>query len=143
MADLFTPWDEITQDIQSFHNIEKTYVLAARNEKEMQELTVDLYRSDDVALWKVQAKFPYFMSREEQKYKVIYFTIDDARHRIKNKTGNEISMAIEDLKSYIRKKYRPRVPDYPTNGQPDLLIHAGDNEYQTEEIRKTAENFKG
>ena len=143
MADLFTPWDEITQDIQSFHNIEKTYVLAARNEKEMQELTVDLYRSDDVALWKVQAKFPYFMSREAQKYKVIYFTIDDARHRIKNKTGNEISMAIEDLKSYIRKKYRPRVPDYPTNGQPDLLIHAGDNEYQTEEIRKTAENFKG
>ena len=136
-------WEEISQDIQNFHNIEKTYVLTARNEKEMQELTVDLYRSDDVALWKVQAKFPYFMSREEQKYKVIYFTIDDARHRIKNKTGNEISMAIEDLKSYIRKKYRPRVPDYPTNGQPDLLIHAGDNEYQTEEIRKTAEQFRG
>lgn len=136
-------WEEILSDIERFHKIDETYVLTAKSEREMQDLTVDLYRSDDVALWKVHAKFPYFISREEIKYKVVYFTIDDARHRIKNKTGNEISMAIEDLKSYIRKKYRPRVPDYPANGQPDLLIHAGDNEYQTEEIRKTAEEFRG
>ena len=136
-------WEEILEDIQSFHNIDETYELSVNSEKEMQDLTVDLYKSDDVALWKVQAKFPYFMSREEIKYKIVYFTINDARHRIKNKTGNEISMAIEDLKSYIRKKYRPRVSDYPANGQPDLLIHAGDNEYQTEAIRKTSEDFRG
>ena len=136
-------WEEIMLDIESFHRIDETFELVASSEKEMQDLTTELYKSDDVALWKVHAKFPYFMSRNQVKYKIVYFTIDDARHRIKNKTGNEISMAIEDLKSFIRKKYRGKVHDYPSNGQPDLLIHAGDNEYQTEEIRKTSEEFRG
>jgi len=76
------------------------------------------------------------------KFLVLEFDIEDARHRIKRKTGNEISMAIEDLKSYIRKTFRPIVANYPANGQPDLIIHAGDNEYQTSEILKTVIRFK-
>ena len=135
-------WENILEDIKSFHGINQVQVLKAETEQDMKDLTVDLYKSDDVAAWKVEAKFPYFMSRDSMEYCAIYFTIDDARHRIKNKTGNEISMAIEDLKSFLRKKYRPMIPDYPKNGQPDLIIHAGDNEYQTTEIRKSVEKFK-
>ena len=135
-------WEEIMVDIENFHQIDETYEIVVSSEKEMQDLTIDLYKSDDVALWKVHAKFPYFMSRDQIKYKIVYFTIDDARHRIKDKTGNETSMAIEDLKRFIRKKYRGRVHDYPSSEIPDLLIHAGDNEYQTEEIRKTSEKLR-
>ncbi len=135
-------WDQIVEDIKKFHVIDATSVLQVTSEEEMKSLTVELYKSDDVADWKVEAKFPYFMSRNPIEYLAVYFTIDDARHRIKNKTGNEISMAIEDLKSYVRKKYRGAVPDYPSSGQPDLIIHAGDNEYQTTEIRNTVEKFK-
>ena len=51
-------------------------------------------------------------------------------------------MAIEDLKSYIRSNYRRRISNYPQDGTPDLLIHAGDNEYQTEEILNTLKRFK-
>ena len=134
-------WDEMLDDIKKFHTVEETKIMSVASFEQMKELTVDLYKSDDVAQWKVEAKFPYFMSRDPIEYLAIYFTINDARHRIKNKTGNEISMAIEDLKSYIRKKYREKVHDYPKNGQPDLLIHAGDNEYQTVEIRKTVEEY--
>jgi hypothetical protein len=134
-------WDEILDDIKKFHTVDSTRIMKVSSFEHMRDLTVDLYKSDDVAQWKVEAKFPYFMSRETVEYLAIYFTIDDARHRIKNKTGNEISMAIEDLKSYIRKKYRGKIHDYPTSGQPDLLIHAGDNEYQTSEIRNTVQEF--
>ena len=135
-------WEEILEDIKSFHTVSDTFTLSAKSEDDMKNLTKELYKSDDVALWKVEAKFPYFMSRKDLDYLAIYFTIDDARHRIKSKTGNEISMAIEDLKSFIRKKYRPLVKDYPQNGQPDLIIHAGDNEYQTSEIRATSEKYR-
>jgi hypothetical protein len=134
-------WNEMLDDIKQFHTVETTKVMKVSSFEHMRDLTVDLYKSDDVAQWKVEAKFPYFMSRDSVEYLAVYFTIDDARHRIKNKTGNEISMAIEDLKSHIRKKYRGKIHDYPANGQPDLLIHAGDNEYQTKEIRRTVEEY--
>ena len=134
-------WEDIINDIKKFHNIDQIQVMTPKTHDELKELTVDLYKSDDVALWKVHAKFPYFLEKVEPKFCSIFFTIKDARHRIKSKTGNEISMAIEDLKSYVRKKYRPLVKNYPSDGQPDLLIHAGDNEYQTGEIKLTVQKF--
>jgi hypothetical protein len=134
-------WPDIIEDIKIFHDIESIKILVPNSEAHVKQLTIDLYRSDDVALWKVKAKFPYFLESSSPKFCSIFFTIKDARHRIKNKTGNEISMAIEDLKSHIRKKYRPLVKNYPTSGQPDLLIHAGDNEYQTKEIKSTINYF--
>ena len=137
-------WDQIIEDIKKFHVIDETSVLQTTSEEEMKSLTVELYKSDDVADWKVEAKFPHFMSTNPIEYLAVYFTIDDTRHRIKNKTGNEISMAIEDLKSYVRNKYRDEIARVhrTIDGQPDLIIHAGDNEYQTTEIRKTVEKFK-
>ena len=134
-------WPEMLEDVKSFHQVEKIIKVKCSKESTMQSMIVDFYKSDDVALWKVEAKFPY-CSETDWDFLVVKFNIEDARHRIKRKTGNEISMAIEDLKSYIRKKYRPRVKNYPSSGTPDLLIHAGDNEYQTKEILETLIRFE-
>ena len=86
------------EDIKKFHVIDATSVLQATSEEEMKSLTVDLYKSDDVADWKVEAKFPYFMSRNPIEYLAVYFPIDHARHRIITKTGKEISMATKQIR---------------------------------------------
>ena len=134
-------WPEMLAEVKRFHKVEKVLEVNCKDESTHQSMILDFYKSDDVAPWKVEAKFPY-CSNSPRKFLVVKFNIEDARHRIKGKTGNEISMAIEDLKGYIRSNYRPRVANYPTSGTPDLLIHAGDNEYQTREILKTLERFK-
>jgi len=134
-------WPEMLAEVKRFHEIKKVSEIDCEDEKTHQSMILDFYKSDDVAPWKVEAKFPY-CSSSPRKFLVVEFNIKDARHRIKGKTGNEISMAIEDLKGYIRSNYRSRVVNYPTSGTPDLLIHAGDNEYQTGEILKTLERFK-
>ena len=134
-------WLNMLEDLKNLHTVEKITEETCTSRDVLHEMIVDFYKSDDVAPWKVEAKFPY-CDNVPMKFLVSEFCIDDARHRIKRKTGNEISMAIEDLKSYVRKKYRPIVKNYPSNGQPDLIIHAGDNEYQTSEILETLNRFK-
>jgi len=137
----YSLWPEMLEEVKRFHKVKKVLEIDCKDESTHQSMILDFYKSDDVAPWKVEAKFPY-CSQAPRKFLLIEFNIEDARHRIKGKTGNEISMAIEDLKGYVRSNYRSRVPNYPTNGTPDLLIHAGDNEYQTGEILKTPERFK-
>ena len=137
----YDQWPLMLEELKKFHNVTKKTEITCSSRDVLHEMIVDFYKSDDVASWKVEAKFPY-CENVPMKFLVLEFDIEDARHRIKRKTGNEISMAIEDLKSYIRKTFRPIVKNYPSNGQPDLIIHAGDNEYQTTEILNTITRFK-
>jgi len=134
-------WEEMLEDLKGFHEVKKITVATCSNREDLHAMIIDFYKSDDVALWKVEAKFPY-CDNVPMKFMVLEFAIEDARHRIKRKTGNEISMAIEDLKSFIRSTYRRKISNYPSNGTPDLIIHAGDNEYQTAEILETLNRFK-
>jgi len=136
----YSLWPEMLEEVKRFHEVKRVLEIDCKDEKTLHSMIVDFYKSDDVAAWKVEAKFPYCVNAPK-KFLVIEFNIADARHRIKGKTGNEISMAIEDLKGYIRSNYKSRVPNYPSGG-PDLLIHSGDNEYQTGEILKTLERFE-
>jgi len=130
----------IVNDVSHFHSVYEVRILATDSTSVMHSLILELYESDDVARWKVEKKFS-FCDAAGLSIGVIRFNIDDARHRIKRKTGNDISMEIEDLKSFLRKKYRPVIPSYPVSGNPDIIVHAGDNEFQTNAILKTLIKF--
>ena len=134
-------WSELLDEVKRFHEILNITEIECLTEKTLQDITLELYESDDVAIHKVLAKFPYYKDIP-WKFLVVEFNIEDARHRKKRKTGNDISMAIEDLKGHIRSTYKSRISNYPSNNTPDLLIHGGDNESMTEEMLKVVEKFR-
>lgn len=130
----------IINDVSQFHSVYEVRTLATNSTEIMHSLILELYESDDVARWKVEKKFS-FCDASGLGVGAIRFNIEDARHRIKRKTGNDISMEIEDLKSFLRKKYRSLIPSYPISGNPDIIVHAGDNEFQTNAILETLIKF--
>tara|TARA_R110002020_G_scaffold59538_4_gene162248 strand:+ start:4150 stop:5112 length:963 start_codon:yes stop_codon:yes gene_type:complete len=134
-------WGELLDEIRNFHNILDITEIECTTEEVLQKMTLEFYKSDNVATYKVEAKFPHYRVAP-WKFLFVEFDIEDARHRKKRATGEDISMAIEDLKSHIRSNYRGKIPNYPRNGSPDLIIHGGDNEYMTSEMLKVVEMFR-
>ena len=131
---------EIVDDFQQFYTVEKLSILECTSQEVMHKLIYELYESDDVAKWKVKSKFNH-CDRAGHGLAVIKFKINDAKYRIKKATGNDISMEVEDLKRFIRNKYKGKMKEYPKDGQPDLIIHACDNEYQSKAMKNTIEKF--
>ena len=134
-------WKDLISEIKRFHEITNATEIECFSEKALQDITLELYKSDDVATHKVVAKFPYYKS-VPWKFLLVEFNIEDARHRKKRSTGDDVSMAIEDLKGYIRSTYKSKIPNYPSSNTPDLLIHGGDNEHMAAEMLKVIEIFR-
>ena len=127
--------DEIEKDIASLHTIisSKTYELT---DEQHLDVVRGIYACDDISPEKIEIK----LSHMQTPKKVIrYLLVDfaDPAYRTKRMTGKPLSVTGEDLKSFIRPRYRARTPNY----FPDTIIHTCDNEEQTEHVMKLFEEL--
>ena len=89
-----------------------------------------IYAIDDIAKWKIDKKLEY-MKEYDPECVEVNIQFDDPEYRIKKSTGLLISMRGERLKKAIREKYKSRINNYFF----DIIIHIGDNVYQSEYMR--------
>jgi hypothetical protein len=128
-------FDLITWDIGAKHKVLSItdYVLT---DEDHAKLVRNIYSCDDVSPDKIEIKLGYMkLMRPRIRYLIVDF--EDPRFREKKMTGKPLSMTGEDLKTEIRNKYRRSILNY----FPDVIIHACDNQEQTDFVMNLFEEL--
>ena len=89
-----------------------------------------VYAIDDIEKWKIEKKLEH-MERYSPECVAVDLRFSDPEYRIKKATGLLISKRGERVKRAIRNKYSKRIDNYFF----DIIIHIGDNIYQSEYMR--------
>ncbi len=126
-------WEEITKHLAMFGEVREVRDFCF-NEAEYKYYTYGIYYVDDIEKWKIDKKISVMHADDADKYYLrmvaIYITTPD--FRLKGKTGNTLSKRGELIKALIRKAYKGMIPNYFH----DVIMHIGDNFYQSKYIYK-------
>lgn len=94
-----------------------------------------VYAIDDIEKWKIEKKINH-MQGYPSILTCLDITFNDLDYRIKTSTGLLLSKKAERVKKAIRTKYQKMVDDYYF----DIIIHIGDNIYQSNYMREVFDN---
>ena len=90
-----------------------------------------VYAIDDIEKWKIEKKVEH-MRNYKPKLTVLELSFQNPEYRLKTSTGLLISKNAERVKKAIRTKYKEKISDYYF----DIILHIGDNIYQSNYMRK-------
>ena len=126
--------DRILEDLSFFGTVTsvKRYDYAPG---EYQSIVRAVYSIDDIEKWKIEKKLSY-MKNYKPSLVAVDLTIPDPAYRIKAATGLPLSTVGERIKRAIRSKYKKEIKEYFF----DIILHIGDNMYQSEYMRDVFEN---
>lgn len=121
--------DEIINDLEIYGDV--ISVKDYRFSKEEYKNTVRaVYAIDDIEKWKIEKKLEH-MEKYSPECVAVDLRFSNPEYRIKRATGLLLSKRGERVKKTIRDKYRTRIDDYFF----DIIIHIGDNIYQSDYMR--------
>ena len=126
--------DRIVKDLEFFGKVSdvKRYTYQPG---EYQNVVRAIYAIDDIEKWKIEKKLSYMKSYSPELVSV-NLTLEDPAYRVKAATNLPLSTVGERIKRCIRAKYKTEVKDYFF----DIILHIGDNMYQSEYMRDVFEN---
>ena len=125
---------DIMKDLSVYGTI--TEVRRYRYKKEeYKNIVRAIYAVDDIENWKIEKKLDY-MAEYEPELVAADLLIQSPIFRIKKKTGLPLSVLGERIKKTIRGKYKNFLSDYFF----DIILHIGDNIYQSEYMRDVLNN---
>lgn len=106
------------------------------NDKNFELMIKKVYEPDSIADWKIVKKLEELNKREKM---LCYLEIElpVPKYRVKS-DGRHISIVTEDIKRFIRKKYKHLKP---FQGKPDILIHMGDTHEHTHFVYNVLKNY--
>lgn len=134
-------FDSISSDIGRAFKIRKNEILEFNNINH-EAFVKAVYKTDDIADWKVEKKLEYMKlnvpDKEMNKIQYIEFYVDTPAFRLKSMNSKTISTKIEQLKQGIRQKYMIHMDNYFH----DIIIHIGDNEEQNKEIKNLIDGIQ-
>ena len=125
---------EITKDLSMFGDVLSVKKTVYSSE-EYKNVVKTIYAIDDIESWKIDKKLEY-MAKYKSELISIDLLIDNPDYRIKTKTGLPLSRVGEYVKAAIREKYAKRINDYYF----DIILHIGDNLYQSCYMRDVINN---
>lgn len=126
--------DRIVKDLGFFGTVSNVKRFSYRP-GEYQNVVRVIYAIDDIERWKIEKKLSY-MKNYKPELVSVDLTIPDPAYRIKGATGLPLSTVGERIKRAIRSKYKAEIKDYFF----DIILHIGDNMYQSEYMRDVFEN---
>lgn len=121
--------EEIIQDLGMFGEVTGTKKFEYRSE-EYKNIVRAIYAIDDIEKWKIEKKLEYMAEYAPELWSVDLL-LTDPQFRRKEKTGKPLSVVGEQIKKAIRNKYQGRIDNYFF----DIILHIGDNMYQSEYMR--------
>ncbi len=121
--------EEIIQDLGMFGEVIGTKKFEYR-EEEYKNIVRAIYAIDDIEKWKIEKKLEHMAEYAPELWTVDLLLLDP-QFRRKEKTGNPLSVVGEKIKKAIRTKYQGRIDNYFF----DIILHIGDNMYQSEYMR--------
>lgn len=125
-------FDQIIKELDKKFDLISQLILDL-NKDSFQAFLYEIYETDDIAFWKIGAKLAAmegFLSAQNQ-IGIVYIDILNPRYRRKGK-GGIISQEVEESKKIIRGLIAPQIDNYFY----DIILHIGDNYYQSHEIHK-------
>ncbi len=133
-------YDKVLYDIKSFdpniHVCETVVVHLTENG--LKEFVYDVYRTDDIAQYKLDLKYEHLINSMRKdswnngicECVILKFIIDYPDFRLKPLTGLPQSKATMSLKRKIRDKYKEVVYEY----YHDIIMHTTDNQIQNDAV---------
>lgn len=121
MQSYFNEVEEYIEKIKEC-KIKKTLNMSFDNIDEFKKFTFDIYKSDDIADWKVERKFDMFV-KYNPIVKIIWIEIPFPKYRKKDLNNHDISTEVERIKKMIRNEYKQKIDGYFH----DVIAHIGDN----------------
>lgn len=122
--------DEIIEDLK-FYGTVCSQKLIEMNEEEYVKTVRDIYAIDDIAEWKIEKKIEYMKGTGTNLVAVDLLPFNP-NYRIKKTSGLPLSTVGERIKRALRTKYKTRIDNYFY----DIILHIGDNIYQSDYMRK-------
>jgi hypothetical protein len=117
-------FEELTSNIGSEFKIISISDYAFDNNYEFNAVVKGIYACDDIADWKIQKKIEAINHNTyDKEIRLICIEIDNPKYRIKDISGNAISVVAEKIKEKYREKYKKKIKSYYY----DILLHVGDN----------------
>lgn len=128
--------NEIIKDLQLFGEVKniRRYRLS-RNL--YSNLVRQIYSIDDIESWKIDKKIE-FMNGFDSELISLDLILDQPDYREKEISAMPISKKGELIKKSIRSKYQHRVEGYFY----DVIMHIGDNIYQSDFIRNSLKDYE-
>lgn len=126
--------DQIVEDIGFFGKV--VSVKEYEFDRNVYENVVRaIYAIDDIESWKIEKKLSY-MKECSPKIVSVDVMFDCSDFRLKQSTGLPLSRQGERLKKSLREKYKDQIDNYFF----DIIMHVGDNVYQSDYMRYVMNN---
>lgn len=121
--------EEILEDLNYYGKVVTAKKYTYKPE-EYNNVVRAIYAIDDIEKWKIDKKLEY-MKPYSPELLAVDLLFEDPEFRIKSKTGLPLSKRGERTKKAIRAKYSRYISNYFF----DIVMHIGDNQYQSEYMR--------
>ncbi|PTY40507.1 hypothetical protein [Brachyspira hampsonii] len=142
-AVIWSPIQDYFNDVETYiSKIEECKIISSldisfNNLNEFKQFTSDVYKSDDIADWKVDYKFKMFVNYKPI-VRIIYIEIPFPKYRKKDLNNHDISTEVERIKSLVRDEFKDKIDGY----FPDVIIHIGDNFEHNRVINKVVDQTR-
>ena len=128
---------EILNDINNDYPVLHFYNYEFLSKETFEKSILDIYTTDDIDPNKVKNVKINSLLQYPLKYTYFKFYIENPNFRMKKPTNNNISQTVEQIKKYIRSKYKSKINNYIH----DIIIHISDNFEQTSDIEKIMHKY--
>ena len=142
-AVIWSPIQDYFNDVEDYiSKIEECKIISSldinfNDLAEFKQFTSDVYKSDDIADWKVDYKFKMFVNYRPV-VRIIYIEIPFPKYRKKDMNNHDISTEVERIKKLVRDEFKDKIEGY----FPDVIIHIGDNFEHNRVINKVVDQTR-
>ncbi len=124
----------IVKDLSFFGEVQSVKKYTYRPD-EYKNVVRAIYAIDDIEKWKIEKKIDY-MEPHGTSIIAVDLSITNPAYRIKTSSGLPLSTVGEGIKRSVRSKYKSKIDNYFF----DIVLHIGDNIYQSEYMREVLDS---
>ena len=122
-------FNEICESLNQQYELKK-YTDYNYSEEDFKETVRSVYKSDDIADWKIEWKIKHMLDFQPKTVRVLEIYTDLPKFRLKRLNNNALSIEGEKIKREYRERYKDRIDNYVY----DIILHTGDNYIQSQMI---------